>query len=109
MTSHRFFMSRCTSFAAGTLILGLFLTLAWPDKEVEAQRKKGQTGLGNLKVLPEFEATLFAEPPAVNYPTCLAAAPTGELFVGVDQNGSLDAKSGRGKILRLIDTKGVGK
>ena len=59
--------------------------------------------------MPGFEATLFAEPPEVNYPTCLAAAPTGELFVGVDQNGSLDAKPGRGKILRLIDTKGVGK
>jgi putative membrane-bound dehydrogenase-like protein len=70
---------------------------------------KGPTGIGDLKVLPGFEATLFAEPPDVNYPTCLAAAPTGELFVGVDANGSLDAKPGRGKILRLIDSKGVGK
>ena len=30
-------------------------------------------------------------------------------FVGLDPNGSLDARPGRGKILRLIDTKGTGK
>jgi putative membrane-bound dehydrogenase-like protein len=77
-----------------------------------AQKKKSPKApatTGDVKVLPGFEATVFAAPPEVNYPTCLAAAPTGELFVGVDQNGSLDAKPGRGKILRLLDTKGTGK
>ncbi len=62
-----------------------------------------------MKTLPGFEATVFAEPPEVNYPTCLSAAATGELYVGVDQNGSLDAKPGRGKILRLIDSRNTGK
>ena len=73
------------------------------------QPSKDAVGIADVKVLPGFQATIFGAPPEVNYPTCLAAAPTGELFVGVDQNGSLDAKPGRGKILRLIDTKGVGK
>ncbi len=85
------------------------MILAWPATEVHAQKgqkKKGQTGIGNMKISDEFKATLFAGPPEVNYPTCLAAAPTGELFVGIDQNGSLDAKADRGKIIRLTDTTG---
>ena len=53
--------------------------------------------------------TLFAQPPDISYPTCLAAAPTGELFVGVDENGSLDAKPGRGRVVRCIDADGDGK
>ena len=48
-------------------------------------------------------------PPDVRYPTCLAAAPTGEVFVGVDENGSLDAKPGRGRVVRCIDGDGDGK
>ncbi len=92
--------------------------LAWPVAEMDAQKKapadnsvrgKKATGMADFKVVEGFTATLFAEPPEVNYPTCLAAAATGELFVGVDANGSLDAKPGRGKILRLIDSTGAGK
>ena len=52
---------------------------------------------------------LFAQPPDISYPTCLAAAPTGELYVGVDENGSLDAKPGRGRVVRCIDVDGDGK
>ncbi len=56
-----------------------------------------------------FDVTVFARPPDISYPTCLAAAPTGELYVGVDENGSLDAKRGRGRIVRCIDVDGDGK
>ena len=52
---------------------------------------------------------MFAQPPDISYPTCLAAAPTGELYVGVDENGSLDAKPGRGRVVRCIDIDGDGK
>lgn len=65
--------------------------------------------LKSVQAPPEFEVTVFAVPPEVNYPTCLAAAPTGELFVGVDQNGSLDARPQRGKVVRCLDTDGDGK
>jgi putative heme-binding domain-containing protein len=75
-----------------------------------AQDKKAGAGLlKDVKVPKGYEVTLFAAPPEVNYPTCLACAPTGEVFVGIDQNGSLDAKPGRGKILRLVDSQGTGK
>ena len=36
-----------------------------------------------------FDVSLFAAPPKVSYPVALAAAPTGELFVAVDEQGSI--------------------
>jgi putative heme-binding domain-containing protein len=73
-------------------------------------RPAGNDGLlGEIKAPAGFAVTLFAQPPDIRYPTCLAAAPTGELFVGVDENGSLDAKPGRGRIVRCIDSDGDGK
>src|SRR5579862_9319161 len=56
-----------------------------------------------------FEVTLFAAPPDVGYPVCLSAAPTGELFVAVDENGSLDRAPNRGRVVRCVDSTGSGK
>jgi putative heme-binding domain-containing protein len=64
--------------------------------------------LKGVKVPPGWTATLFAAPPNVGYPTCIAAAPNGDLFVGIDENGSIDAKPDRGRILKLSDTDGDG-
>src|SRR5262249_25500980 len=61
-----------------------------------------------IKVPPGFEVKLFAAPPEVHYPTCLTVAPTGEVFVGVDENGSIDAKAERGRVLRCCDDDGDG-
>jgi putative heme-binding domain-containing protein len=58
---------------------------------------------------PEFEATVFASPPKLSYPIFLTAAPDGALFVGCDENGSLDQKPGRGKVVLCEDTTGSGK
>ena len=65
--------------------------------------------LAGIKAPPGFKVTIFAQPPDVGYPTCLAAAPDGTLFVGVDENGSIDAKPNRGRILRCVDTDGDGR
>jgi putative membrane-bound dehydrogenase-like protein len=56
-----------------------------------------------------FDVTLFAAPPRVNYPVALAAAPTGELFVAVDEQGSIGRTPGGGKVLRCVDKNGDGK
>jgi putative heme-binding domain-containing protein len=72
-------------------------------------KKDDKSLLANIKVPPGFNVTLFAAPPDVGYPTCLAAAPDGTVFVGIDENGSLDAKPNRGRIIRCIDTDGDGK
>jgi putative membrane-bound dehydrogenase-like protein len=56
-----------------------------------------------------FEATLYAAPPRVNYPVALAAAPNGDLFVAVDEQGSIGRTPGGGKVLRCVDRDGDGK
>ena len=55
-----------------------------------------------------LKANLFAAPPMVNYPTFVAAAANGDLFVSVDKNGSLDTKPDRGFIYKLVDTNNDG-
>jgi putative heme-binding domain-containing protein len=72
-----------------------------------AQDKKAAL-LKDVKAPKGYDVSVFAAPPEVNYPTCLTCGAAGELFVGVDLNGSLDAKPDRGKIFRLVDTKGTG-
>ena len=62
-----------------------------------------------VQVAPEFEATLFAIPPKVNYPVAIAAEPTGAIYVAVDEQGSLGRTPGGGKILRCVDKDGDGK
>ena len=62
-----------------------------------------------VKAPPEFEVTLFAAPPKVNYPVAIAAAPDGAVYVAVDEQGSLGRTPGGGKILRCVDEDGDGK
>ena len=65
--------------------------------------------LKDVKVAEGFEATLFAAPPAVNYPVFVAASPDGTLYVSSDGNGSLGRDPGRGRVIRLRDLDGDGK
>ncbi len=62
----------------------------------------------SVKIPEGFKGTLFAKPPEVGYPTSVSAAADGTLFVAIDENGSLDAKPDRGKVLRCIDKDGDG-
>lgn len=71
--------------------------------------EKAEKLIKDVKVPAEFEATIFATPPAVNYPVFVAAAPDGTLFVSSDGNGSLDRKPHMGRVLRVRDTNGDGR
>jgi putative membrane-bound dehydrogenase-like protein len=62
-----------------------------------------------VTVPPEFEATLFAAPPRVNYPVAVACEPAGAVYVAVDEQGSLGRTPGGGRILRCVDKDGDGK
>ncbi|MFM9961311.1 MAG: discoidin domain-containing protein [Planctomycetaceae bacterium] len=73
--------------------------------KAEAERSK----IADLQIPDAFEATLFAAPPAVNYPTFVAAAPDGTVYVSVDKNGSLDRQPKRGSVVRLRDLDGDGR
>ena len=56
-----------------------------------------------------YDVTLFAAPPDASYVTCLAAAPNGEVFIGIDKDGSLGHDPNAGKVVRAVDTDGDGK
>jgi putative membrane-bound dehydrogenase-like protein len=73
------------------------------------QRAGADGLLSQVKAPDGFKVTLFAAPPDINYPACIAAAPSGELFVGVDENGSLGKDPTRNqRIVRCKDTDGDG-
>jgi putative heme-binding domain-containing protein len=64
--------------------------------------------LASLKAPAGFDLTLFAAPPQVNYPTCLTATPRGELFIGIDEQGSLGREANKGRIVRCVDSDNDG-
>ena len=65
--------------------------------------------LKDVQVADGFEATVFASPPAVNYPVFVAASVDGTLYVSSDGNGSLGRDPQRGRIIRLKDLDGDGR
>lgn len=72
-----------------------------PQQEAEILR--------DVKVPEGFDVTVFASPPAVNYPVFVAATVDGTLYVSSDGNGSLGRDSQRGRVIRLRDTDGDGR
>ncbi len=62
----------------------------------------------SVKVPQEFEATLFAKSPDVNYPVAIAAEPTGAIYVAIDEQGSLGTTPGGGRVVRCVDSNGDG-
>ena len=83
--------------------------LAQAASKAAPKKADAKSILNGIKAPAGFELSVFAAPPDVRYPTCLAASPTGEVFVGIDENGSLDAKANRGRVVRCIDVDGDGK
>lgn len=69
---------------------------------------KSDVRLAEVKVPAGFTKTIFVAPTNISYPTCIAADPSGQVFVGVDQNGSLDVNPDRGWVVRCLDTDGDG-
>lgn len=64
--------------------------------------------LNGIRSPAGFEQTLFAGPTNISYPTCLEATPWGDVFVGVDLNGSLDQQKDRGWVVRCRDVDNDG-
>lgn len=65
--------------------------------------------LRDVRVPEGFTATVFASPPAVNYPVFVAADVEGTLYVSSDGNGSLGRNPERGRVIRLRDLDGDGR
>jgi glucose/arabinose dehydrogenase len=91
------------------LILLLIAGLAHAQSTTQtAARRSPEQVLKGVKAPAGFEMTLFAQPPEVNYPACLTTIPHGEVFVGIDEQGSLGKDKDRGRIVRCVDTNGDG-
>ena len=65
--------------------------------------------LKDVQVAEGFEVTVFASPPAVNYPVFVASTVDGTLYVSSDGNGSLGRDPQRGRVIRLRDLDGDGR
>ncbi len=65
--------------------------------------------LKDVHVPEGFEVTVFASPPAVNYPVFVASTVDGTLYVSSDGNGSLGRNPERGRVIRLRDLDGDGR
>ena len=65
--------------------------------------------LKDVQVPEGFDVTVFASPPAVNYPVFVAASVDGTLYVSSDGNGSLGRDPQRGRVIRLKDLDGDGR
>ena len=65
--------------------------------------------LKDVQVPEGFDVTVFASPPAVNYPVFVAASVDGTLYVSSDGNGSLGRDPERGRVIRLRDLDGDGR
>lgn len=57
----------------------------------------------NLQWPADLDINVFSGPDLTPSPACLAVAPTGEVYVGVDMIGSLGKEMGKGKIVRFVD------
>ncbi|WP_422928190.1 PVC-type heme-binding CxxCH protein [Singulisphaera sp. PoT] len=62
-----------------------------------------------VKAPPGFRVSLFAAPPKVTYPVAISVGPEGDVYVAVDEQGSLGRTPGGGRVLRCIDDDGDGK
>ena len=78
-------------------------------KIVKRTPEQEQAMLKDVHIPEGFDLTLFAAPPAANYPVYVSAAANGDLYVSSDGNGSLGRLPHRGRILRLRDTDGDGR
>lgn len=80
-----------------------------PPKITKLTAEQEAAILKDVKVAEGFEATLFANSAAANYPVFVAAEPDGTLYVSSDGNGSLGRDPKRGRVIRLRDLDGDGR
>src|SRR5205085_12627548 len=86
---------------------------AWAQKKDQLPERSEAEILKTVTLPDGYEATVFAKPPTVGYPTSVSAAVDGTIFVAADENGSLgrdrnEPGHARGRVVRMRDTKGDG-
>ncbi len=67
------------------------------------------TSASSQEIPEDLFKTILADKDVTPCPACVCASPTGEVFVGVDLQGSLGREPGKGRIVKLIDSNKDGK
>ncbi len=80
-----------------------------PSKAIPIEDKPIAVNIEASENPDNISMTPFAGPDIVPSPACLAVAPTGEVYVGVDMMGSLGKEPNKGSIVKLIDSDNDGK
>ena len=85
--------------------LSAFLLTFGTNEKLDLFKKQDKpTTVSRVPDYPsDLRVTNFTGPDLTPSPACLAVAPTGEVFVGVDKQGSLGKKPDMGSIIKLID------
>jgi putative heme-binding domain-containing protein len=95
------------------MLLGAIRYFALPDSQPKMHavaRPAAKPKTTKANAWPDgLTVTPFTGPDLTPSPACLATAPTGEVYVGVDMMGSLGKAPGKGRILRLVDKDNDGK
>ena len=82
---------------------------AFQTQTADTTADKTAKFMSQVKWPDGLTVTPFSGPELTPSPACIATAPTGEVFVGVDMIGSLGKDPGKGRIIRLVDTDNDGK
>ena len=91
----------CTFPGHGFLMHGTLFVARKEPKELAAGSSRNP---GSRVTVPEeLESTLFSPKTVTPCVACIGVAPTGEVYAGVDQIGSLGKGAGKGRIIRLVD------
>ena len=78
------------------------------SKTISIEDKPTNVKIDSDKNPEEISITPFAGSDIVPSPACLAVAPSGEVYVGVDMIGSLGKEPNKGSIIKLIDSNNDG-
>lgn len=95
--------------AALVIVIGYTVNIDPAEIPVSNQSSKTSPSASLPDYPAELEVTNYTGPDLTPSPACLAVAPTGEVFVGVDMIGSLGKTPGKGSIIKLYDTDNDGK
>jgi len=106
--------------AASTLALSMLAILPAigadkPAAKKPAEKKNDKPPVTEESVLKSvkgpagFDVTVMGLPPQVMYTTAVAASAEGQVYVAIDEQGSLGKDPGRGRVVRVVDTNNDGK
>lgn len=96
----------CAAVAAA--VAGPGIVAAAPKNKGGSAKAEPAQILESVKAPANFDVTVYAAPPDVSYITCLTAAPTEDVFIGIDETGSLGHQANGGRVVRAVDSTGSG-